>query len=301
MANGTTETDIVPQSASHPSEKRNPRSLSQIISNKISNIVSGDNLFGSATILAYLYPQFKTISGGKARRDIRGRSAADKWRMRSGMLDILSNAGLFVSDRGAEAPEGNTVSARLINTLKHPNKSSVYFYRIAQIPVQATSIIANVEKGLAGMRAGGRKSERIRLASAAITAAGGIFYFIGMFGPQKKNHEQESLQPDIENNGLNTPKNEETLHPVYVVKSAFKRFPSMMLGAVCDVLLDLSLLSEAIMVNREPGNANRRSGAELAKAGAAAVALDTGINYYTWVQMVKESRNAARISSAQVR
>lgn len=271
---------------------------------KLKDIFTGDNLFGSATIGAYLYPQWKTISGGKARRDMEGRPAADKWRMRSSAFDIFSNAGLFLSGRGAEAPEGDNAIARIKNTLLHPNRSSVYFYRLTQIPVQVFSIIANVQKGMEAMREGGRQSERVRLLSAAITAVGGFFYVTGMFGTQKSQSSLagETSSSEKENIASNAG-TEEVLHPVNVVKTAFRRYPRLIMAAVTDVLIDLSLLTEAVLVNKESASSQgiQKSGRELAKAAAANIALDGGINYYTWVQMVKDSRSPAANMESQAK
>ncbi|HEU5048648.1 MAG TPA: hypothetical protein VFT64_12510 [Rickettsiales bacterium] len=296
----TTETTVPVNSYQEASaEKTAAKTLLQRSEAKLKDMFTGDNLFGSATIAAYLYPQWKTISGGKARRDIAGRPAADKWRMGSSAFDVFSNAGLFLSDRGAEAPEGHNVVTRIKNTLLHPNISSVYFYRLTQVPVQVLSIIANVQKGMEAMKEGGRKSERIRLLSAAVTAVGSFLYFTGMFGSQTERTSSKT-EPSSDNRSLSN-KTEEVLYPADVVKSAFRRYPRLIMAAVTDVLVDLSLLTEAVLVNRESAAGQKRSSGELAKAAAANIALDSSINYYTWAQMVKESRNPAENIKSQVK
>lgn len=278
---------------------------------EIKDRFTGDNLVGSGTMIAYLYPEIETMIGGKARTNLAGKSEVDKWRVRSIKLNMLSNGWFFFSSRGARAPKGNNMLARIFDAMRHPNESAVYFRRIIQIPVQILSIISNIEKGFAGMKPGGMKAERIRLASAAIIIAGGAFSLSGMFGGEKnadailseKEQKQLTEIEKIHNKESNSRGIfSKIAHPYRVVKFACIRHPRLVIGTIIDTLLNLSQLAESILVKKEKeqsaymrgieeiGNKQKKSYSKLRNASLANLTLDISINYYGWAQMIKDEK-----------
>lgn len=301
MASETEQKDGHPPQIEAEQTAAVPKTLLQRAGAQVKNWFTGDNLFGSATIAAYLYPQLKLISGGKHRRDTEGRAAEDKWRIRSNQIDIASGASLFASSRGAKAPEGKNMFERMKYTLMHPNSSAVYFYRLTQIPVELTSVVSNLEKGVAAMKKGGKKAERVRLLSAAITTLSSGFYIAGMFDSSNKvkNFPEEDGKQEKPTTAKEAKLAEKAkkasgginfLYPYYVVKFAFQRYPKLVAAVIFDILIDASLMVEAYMVNKNAAPGQKKSATELTKAAVTNITLDTSLNYYSWVQMLKDAR-----------
>lgn len=111
--------------------------------------------FGSAVLLANAFSTSLQIKAGHKENDIS--------RLVGGTLATALNAWVFLSSRGAKAPEGETSIERIKNTILHPSQSAVHFASLCSLIISAVFTSGHAYKGITG-----DASERTRQLSAGI-------------------------------------------------------------------------------------------------------------------------------------
>lgn len=104
------------------------------------------NWFGSTVLLFHMSATYQSIRAALARQ-VHGQKATDHIRAFNGIVGMTGYTWSFLSERGAQFPEGETLWLRVKDTVKHPSRSSSQFEFLLDVTPNLLAAVNNIIKG----------------------------------------------------------------------------------------------------------------------------------------------------------
>ena len=258
-----------------------------------------DNFYGSLVIPLTLREPLRNLNTAQ-NRTVNGIPSPDKARILSNRLYIAERSWSFFSARGAKFPEGFDLQRRVINTLKHPQRSSAQFEYLMLLPSRLLTTYAHTKAGLAAYGIGGQiyKREQKRLYVGMLQALWISFLGYGHFRKREqaviKSLPEETPDGALVNEEKNVASTQQSMSMLDIMRKIWKHDRILAFGYILDALFPISSAHTRWQYSEK----TRADAVHLAKEAASIILTESAYGLYTFQRIARSNFNGTLPSAS---